>query len=366
MRTSRFAAVLALALALAGCADFIQRNEPTSNRLTRYNYAFRKKHYYGETLFNAFDYGHATVYEAFVVGKSPEEIEGPLFDYIMAVNDAPPRLQPAEEALAPHFTRAYWRVQVVFEWSHGLHRSLNDILSDEGVQDKHAEIERVTDLYLRQPMALHWRWKRMDILMDGQPYSGEFKRRYPKWNGIIWGYHWFQNGVYEPLVRGRTPSERSVGVQAAAALFQCSRFEPPSRFPRHMPMSWEAAPTFAKEHPRAAAIFDNLHMLHDIVADVLVSEKVTDKRAELDRMVDILQDDHSFIDESGNRGMGPGGMGGMHEMQHGPASAAPSSTPHGGAHGEATGDAPRRLPAGPGATCGEGLIANPPAYLGEV
>jgi hypothetical protein len=37
-----------------------------------------------------------------------------------------------------------------------------------------------------------------------------------------------------------------------------------------MPMMPEAAPNFAKDYPEAAAIFDNLHMLHDNFDDILV------------------------------------------------------------------------------------------------
>jgi len=36
-----------------------------------------------------------------------------------------------------------------------------------------------------------------------------------------------------------------------------------------MPMMPEAAPNFARQFPEAAAIFDNLHMLHDNFDDIL-------------------------------------------------------------------------------------------------
>lgn len=359
-RSKRLAVTLGLGAALAAgaCREFIQRDDLQPLPVRGHNYAFRQEHYFVERLFNGFDYGHATAYEALTTGgRDLARLEGPLFDSIMRVNDDPPDLQPAEEAIAPNFTRAYWPVMNVFDWSHGLHRDINDILADDDVDDKHAAIEAATDRYLRHKHALHWRWKRMDILMDGQPYSKEFRARYPKWNGIIWAYHWLQNGIYEPLVLGRTPSERAVGADAAGALFQCSRFDPPSRFPPHMPMSWEAAPTFARMHPRAAAVFDNLHMLHDIVADVLVSNKVRDKQAELDRMIALLQDDRSFIDDSGNRGMGPN-MG--HEMgpgtapsSHEPAPTPSASPPPHGAHGA-------RQPAGPPVLgCAPGRLTGP-------
>ncbi len=45
----------------------------------------------------------------------------------------------------------------------------------------------------------------------------------------------------------------------------------PARFPTVMPMTSAVAPRFSAAHPRAAAIFDNLHMTHDIISDILAS-----------------------------------------------------------------------------------------------
>ena len=39
---------------------------------------------------------------------------------------------------------------------------------------------------------------------------------------------------------------------------------------QYMPMMPETAPEFARRFPKAAAIFDNLHMLHDNFDDILV------------------------------------------------------------------------------------------------
>jgi len=43
------------------------------------------------------------------------------------------------------------------------------------------------------------------------------------------------------------------------------------------------APRFTARHPRAAVIFDNLHMLHDIISDLLASDRVP--RAEKGRVI---------------------------------------------------------------------------------
>jgi hypothetical protein len=44
-----------------------------------------------------------------------------------------------------------------------------------------------------------------------------------------------------------------------------------------MPLAAGVAPRFAARYPEAAIIFDNLHSLHDVVADILASPKVSSK-----------------------------------------------------------------------------------------
>jgi len=58
-----------------------------------------------------------------------------------------------------------------------------------------------------------------------------------------------------------------------------------------MPMMPEGAPEFARRFPEAAAIFDNLHMLHDNYDDILVRPDLyptmTAKRATSSRSADL-------------------------------------------------------------------------------
>ena len=39
-------------------------------------------------------------------------------------------------------------------------------------------------------------------------------------------------------------------------------------------MTSAIAPNFSAKHPRAAVIFDNLHMMHDIISDILVADTI--------------------------------------------------------------------------------------------
>jgi hypothetical protein len=50
------------------------------------------------------------------------------------------------------------------------------------------------------------------------------------------------------------------------------------RYPSVMPMTAAVAPEFSRRHPRAAAIFDNLHMMHDVISDILASPDIPRER----------------------------------------------------------------------------------------
>ena len=59
------------------------------------------------------------------------------------------------------------------------------------------------------------------------PYSLAFRQHYPKFNGLIWAYHWLQVGIYEPLVVGQSqvkdeevgsPCGQSVAAVGGAAV----------------------------------------------------------------------------------------------------------------------------------------------------
>jgi len=206
----------------------------------------------------------------------------------------PPRFAVAEEAVSPSYAKAAWRAKQMFDWAHLLHRQIYDIYADDrlGAAEKDSLIERVTDYYLaRGEYAFAPVPKSMD-LMEGQYFSQTFRRAYPRFNGLIWAYHWLQVGLYEPLIEGRTPAERKAGVEAALARFWSMLEDAPSRMPGFMPMTAAIAPKFSERHPRAAAIFDNLHMMHDIISDVLAADTIPRgrKREVIYRQLDELRD----------------------------------------------------------------------------
>lgn len=244
-----------------------------------FNWKFLSTYPEGARLFNAFDYGHAVLYERLYTTEGTETGRTLERQYQYLTTDLlirPPRFAIAEEAVMPAYAKLAWRAKQMFDWAHILHRQIYDIYSDERLTraDQDARIERVTDYYLsRKEYAFLDVPKSME-LMDDQYYSKSFREAYPKFNGLIWSYHWLQVGLYEPLIVGRTAAERKTGVQATIGRFWSMLEEAPSRMPREMPMTSGIAPVFSAAHPRAAVIFDNLHMMHDIISDILHNDVV--------------------------------------------------------------------------------------------
>jgi hypothetical protein len=162
----------------------------------------------------------------------------------------------------------------MFDWAHVFHRQVYDAYADPRLAPtaRDSLVERLTDYSLsRQDYAFAPVPKSM-ALMDEQPFSQVFRRAQPRFNGLIWAYHWLQVGLYEPMVTAPDSGGQADGVRATVARFQ--EMVATERFPTAMPMTPAIAPEFSRRHPRAAAIFDNLHMMHDIISDVLASPSV--------------------------------------------------------------------------------------------
>lgn len=267
----------------------------------KFNWMFRNTYPAADRLFNAFDYGHAILYERLYNDPTanPSTLEQTEYDFItrkLLVN--PPRVPLEESAIEVNYAKLAPEAKMMFDWAHLLHRQIYDVLASEGMApgEKDAKVAELVRYYKTRPdLAFSSVPKNMD-LMEGQPYSLVFRQRYPKFNGLIWGYHWLQIGLYEPLLAGTTFEERQAGVSAAVSRFRQMLENAPEHMPSMMPMTAAVAPTFAKRYPEAAIIFDNLHSMHDVVSDILASPNVPrgQKRAEILRAASRYRDATSF------------------------------------------------------------------------
>jgi hypothetical protein len=267
-----------------------------------HNFVFRSDYPGADRLFNAFDYGHAILYETLWThpGSAVQRLEDGEYTFLTTrLLNRPPRLPVVEEAIEPLYSRLAPEAKAMFEWAHILHRQVYDVLADERLDDaaKDRELRRLEAYYLsRRDVAFSTRPKTM-ALMQEQPYSLAFRQGYPKFNGLIWAYHWLQVGLYEPLVVGRTVEERQAGVAATVARFRQMLGSPPDGFPVVMPMTGAVAPEFTRRWPTLAIIFDNLHSMHDVISDILANPTVArgDKRAAILTAAAAYRDDSTEV-----------------------------------------------------------------------
>ncbi|HEY0036244.1 MAG TPA: hypothetical protein VGB66_06120, partial [Longimicrobium sp.] len=267
-----------------------------------HNWVFRNQYQGADRLFNAFDYGHAILYEKLYTkpGAPASDLEEREYNFITRrLLVSPPRLPLEEGAIEIAYVKLAPEAKLMFEWAHILHRQIYDVLGDDRMSqaEKDAEIADLLRYYKSRPdLAFSSLPKNME-LMEGQYYSTAFRDGWPKFNGLIWGYHWLQVGLYEPLMLGRTTEERQTGVTATVARFRQMLENAPENMPRLMPMTAAVAPTFAARYPEAAIIFDNLHGMHDVISDILASPEVPreKKREEILRAAERYRDNTSFV-----------------------------------------------------------------------
>ncbi len=244
-----------------------------------FNWQFLRRYPDAARLFNAFDYGHATLYEHLYATPAAQLTAALDREFAFLTRDLlvhPPRLGVPEQAIEPAYARIAWGAKVMFDWAHVLHRQIYDVYADPSLPPatKDSLVEVLTDYYLSRRDAAFTPVPKSMALMDGQPFSGTFRREQARFNGLIWAYHWLQVGLYEPFLASNDPATQSAGVAAAVAHFREMLVDPPAHMPRTMPMTPGVAPEFSRRHPRAAIIFDNLHMMHDIISDILLSPLV--------------------------------------------------------------------------------------------
>jgi hypothetical protein len=244
----------------------------------RHNWTFRDRYPRVERLLNAFDYGHAILYETLIrarpAARAGARLDGPEFDRVVQrVLRHPPHVALEERAIGPRYAALVPELLAMFEWAHMLHRQLYDVMADERLSSAERE-GRARDVLRyyqsRGDLALSAAPKSME-LMEGQPYSLAFRRAAPKFNGLIWSYHWLQIALYEALLLATKPADRLANVDTSLARFWAMADSAPARLPTVMPMSPAVAPRFSELYPEAAIIFDNLHALHDVAADILAS-----------------------------------------------------------------------------------------------
>jgi hypothetical protein len=286
MRDAALAIVAAIALAVAACGQFEPRDKRFYYRAL-WNFALREDLAELDSEFNGVDFGHSNLYENLLLtgGKDVPAIDEQARKETLAFIATKPRLNPNEEAIAPNYMKLAWRAQNTFDEAHALHRATYDIMvSDE--LDKDRALRNVLTYYQDSDYALTSH--RLDHRrLDQMPYAKTFRTRFPLFNATIWSYHYLQVAVYDPLEAAHNLEEKKQAVRPIVATYRKYLAEPPVQW-TFMPLTAELSPRFAGRYPEIANIFDNLHMLHDNISDILASELLPTweaKREEIYRIV---------------------------------------------------------------------------------
>ncbi len=236
--------------------------------------------------FNGIDFGHAHLAETLLHTNNDAAIELAR-EEINEFIESKPTLPPDEAFIAPTFQGLAWAVQNSFDWAHQLHRDLYDLFAADTVTDKAAAYGAILANYFAQPQAI------TPLTLDHAgalwafPESRTFVRRFPKFNAQIWAYHWLQAKIAE-LQMGRAVAEQRAALPAVLREYHQYLHNPPLEW-QFMPLFHELAPTFSQQFPEAANIFDNLHMLHDNIDDVLSSpERFPTADAKRARIYELL------------------------------------------------------------------------------
>jgi hypothetical protein len=293
--------VAAGALAGVSCARPVAHTYEQSYWAADYNWAFREHFPQADRLFNGFDYGHAVLYETLLTrGDAARRLESREFPFITtSVLPHPPSVPLEEAAIGPEYVKLVPEVAAMFDWAHAFHRQLYDIWGGYGLtwwQRDSAVAQALRYYSSRKDLAFSTRPKSME-LMEGQPYSLAFRRQDPKFNGLLWSYHWLQMSLYDALIEGRSERQMQAAVDAKVATFFRMLDSAPAHMPGEMPMSPGSAPIFSARYPTAAIVFDNLHSLHDVVSDILASNTVpaSGKRAAILAAAAAYRDDTTGV-----------------------------------------------------------------------
>lgn len=276
---------LTLVLAIAACTQMEPRDKRFYYRAL-WNFALRENLKELDIEFNGVDFGHSNLYENLLLtgARDVPAIEERARNETLQFIYSRPVLNPNEEAIAPTYMKLAWKAQNTFDEAHALHRSTYDIYVSD-LADREAAIRKVLAFYQDSEYAITA--KRLDHQrLDTFPYSKAFRRKFPLFNATIWAYHYLQVVVYDVLAAAPDLPAKQNAVDPILRTYHGYLDKPPVEW-TFMPMTAELSQKFAAKYPEIANIFDNLHMMHDTISDILVTVLLPtweDKRKEIYRV----------------------------------------------------------------------------------
>lgn len=267
-------ALIVLSVLALGCGHVqLEQRDKRFYYRALWNFALRENLKALDIEFNGVDFGHSNLYEHLLLtgARDVPAIEDTARKQTLRFIDARPVLNPNEEAIAPNYMKLAWKAQNTFDEAHALHRATYDIyVSNLSEAEKAQAIRKVLAFYQDSEYAITT--KELDHQrLDRLPYSKGFRRKFPLFNATIWAYHYLQVVVYDALAAAPDLPSKQKAVEPILRTYHGYLDKPPVDW-TFMPMTAELSPKFARDYPEIAHIFDNLHMMHDTISDILTSD----------------------------------------------------------------------------------------------
>lgn len=279
---------------LSSARAWEQRDE-IYRRRAPYLWAFYKRHPADYRLTASAHWAHGRISDVILeTPHDPEavaEAEARFLDQAMVLLKRPADVEPEQSYVGPAFARLAPLAPKVIDWTHELHEALYDLMADDGLSeaDRLRAIQEETDYYLKEDDQA-FSPAPLDVLVTGrltlmaQPWFKAFRTGWPRATRLFWAFHWWHPAVYEAQVVYGAAQARA--ILTVDEVFMREVVPTP---PNRMLLSREVMPRFSRMAPEAANVFDNLHMFHGIVYDILASPLVRDKQAELYRMIGLMR-----------------------------------------------------------------------------
>ena len=295
------AILILVAATLAGCSSHTVPSVESRKEVTYlrgpYNTSFYRRHNASERYSAGFHYHHGKQQDVLQITplSNRQKVDADFDESVVKhVSQADIRVGPSMEFFGPYASRIAWKVYRAIDWTHEHHEQTYDIMASKKISwDKKKQwTDRAVKYYLEKNKDVARTIAPLDITMRRaavmmKPYFTFYRNYYPKSNGDAWVAHWWHPAIYEAMMIAGNGDEQEKMIKATNDLMFNSVFK---ERPQRMLLSRELMPRYSRLSPESANIFDNLHMLHGIVFDILAYEGWTDaqKQAEIYRFIDAM------------------------------------------------------------------------------
>lgn len=289
--------VLTVFMVLTSLSDVpaLEQRDLVSYLRGKYNFEFFDRHNTDFRIGAALHFAHGKQHDILLLDKPGQSKETDLKterEYLSYIKNLP-KTEPVMELFAPYTAQTMFDVFRAIDWTHMHHEQTYDILSDASIpwNEKKQWTDRSVEYYLknldvpRSPAPLDVTMRRAGVMM--KPYFSLFRNRYPLSNNFFFAAHWWHPVIYEGMMIGGNGAGQDKMLDEIRKVYYEKVLV---NRPQRMLLSREIMPRYSRMSPESANIFDNLHMLHGIVYDILAYEGWTDeqKKTEVYRVVKAM------------------------------------------------------------------------------